>query len=87
MLITLDEVYTVYRDNKYLQQNIPSIELSGGTINIYVSNAEEKPLKAAMIQSNADLAAGIHAVAVQCKWILFESASGSPVVKEIGLVS
>lgn len=90
MQITLDTVYKTLANAREgrgsTEVGTPSIDISGGTINIYVSNAEDMPVKAAMTQSNADVATGIHGVALQSRWILFESASSSPVVNEMGVV-
>lgn len=84
---------TVYKARSYKndtldhEKTLGTFTVAGGTVNMYVSNADTKPANiAAMVQSNAAVATGLHTVAGEVAWIAFESASGTPVVTERGVI-
>jgi len=68
-----------------------SIEVTGGTVNVYMSNRalNDKPAdKTEMkLDSSSPLAEDIHSLNVAVRWILFESASGTPVVRTTNVVA
>ena len=86
---TLDTVYKTLTHKKvntnfYPNAN-PSIEIkgSGGTVNIYLSNEENAPADAAAMTllQDSPFAEGIYNLNNACKWILFEQAAGTSVIK------
>jgi hypothetical protein len=89
---TLNVVYrslTAEPESKF-ESTQPTFEVKGGTVNVYVSNNDTNtpPANAAAMTKTSDspVAEDIHIVGGAINWILFESASGSPVVKTVNLI-
>jgi len=85
--LTLDTTYETY--NAFAKRHGRTTEkgsliIKGGTVNLYVSNAEVKPASAAAMQldQSSPLGEGTETITGIVKWILIESAAGSPVVTE-----
>jgi hypothetical protein len=70
------------------KNTFPSIEVKGGTINIYFSNEEAQPANAAAmtLDSASPLAEDVYPINIQARWILFELATGTPVIKANNLI-
>lgn len=68
--------------------DLGSIEITGtGTIDVYMSNAATVPAsKATMSKTNSALAVGFTNITLMSTYILFDVASGSPVVNTCNLV-
>jgi len=66
----------------------PTFTVKGGTVNLYVSNSDTKPTSSSgmILDSSSPLAEDAHRLPGSVKWVLFESASGSPIVQERFLV-
>ena len=89
--ITLDSVYrarSYKNDSLDHEKTLGTFTVSGGTVNVYVSNADTQPTDTTvMVQANAAVAAGLHTVVGEVAWIAWESASGSPIVIERGVIN
>lgn len=89
--ITLD---TVYKRRPLVPENVllPTFSVSGGTVNVYhfikEDSATDDPAnKTTMVLDDASpFPIGVHLVEGDADNILFESASGSPVVKTKNVV-
>lgn len=85
--ITLDTVYPViYQNNRVYSDIARSIEITGGTVDIYVSNAADEPANAAAMTEDQTGVQGMIQVTGAFRWILVSSASGTPVVTALGLI-
>lgn len=81
--LTNERINTIYRVG-----TAPTFEVRGGTVNVYFSNEDAQPLKAAMtLDSRSPLAEDLHTLNGRVKWILFELAGSSPVVKTNDIIS
>jgi hypothetical protein len=89
-LLTLEKVYRtrVSIKKEEYRGNFPTLGVSGGTINLYVSNSDTMPTSSSTmnLDSSSPLPADIHTISGRARWILVESASGTPVVEDEGLI-
>ena len=85
--VALDTVFKTYAQNREDTGNPPypgSITITGGTINVYFWNEDAEPANAAAMQIDTDGPFdGVRSILPAAKWVLFESASGTPVVSEL----
>lgn len=84
--MTLDTVYPTYAQvlgDTAANAQPGSLEISGGTVNIYFSNDEDEPANAAaMTLDDGSPATGVLQVVQGARWVLVETSTGTPVVKE-----
>ena len=67
---------------------LPSIEVVGGSINIFISNSPTEPTNTStMTESDANVGPGIFGVAAATKWIAVVLSSGTPTVFAQGIIS
>lgn len=84
---TLDTVYaTVFQNNRIYDGINRSIEVTGGNVNVYVSNSATEPADESAMTQDQTSVTGMLEVSGMFRWILFESASGTPVVTTLGLL-
>ncbi len=90
--VVLDMVYPSLmakaRNDSARANATPSIEVKGGTVNIYGSNKAVKPTgKSEMtLLSTSPLAEGVHVHNAAICWLFFETDTSSPVVETLNLI-
>jgi hypothetical protein len=92
IIATLDTVYDCLTGQSVVtsqwQGTTPTMEVNGGSINMYVSNALVKPVdKTEMtLDSLSPFVEDVYNVKGQVKFLLFELVSGTPEVKTLNLI-
>ena len=66
----------------------PTFEVKGGSVNIYLSNQKDQPAdKTEMtLDSCSPFVEDVYDFLGQVRWILFEAASGTPIVNTLNLL-
>lgn len=66
----------------------PTFEVKGGSVNIYISNEKDEPAdKTGMtLDSCSPFSEDVYDFLGQVRWILFEAASGTPIVNTLNLL-
>ena len=88
----LDKVYESLtarsRNNESRSGVAPSMEVVNDTVNVYMSNDDTQPADAAAmtLDTASPLGVDIHLLNAECRWILFEAATGTPVVKTTNII-
>ena len=62
------------------------LKLFGGNVDIYISNNRTQPLDHTSMTLSDSLTPGIHMIEGVTRWILFISASGSPLIFCFGII-
>jgi len=83
----LDKVYkSIHEDSRPHNYIGGTLEIKGSsaTVNVYVSNEKDEPVKADMTQDQSAVS-GFVRVSGLYRWILVETAAGSPTVNAFGV--